>query len=139
MEDGSRSDLWYYVQAVNKEIRNFSTVFLGCNCESYYYVGNKPASDIPIPDKDTEPIYFDNIGGKGFLVSHITNKGQKYIVMASQDPFASQVVSILYNKKYNVYRLTNEKGPDFSNAPLAPLMSYIFKPGGYEIFRYEEK
>lgn len=79
--EGRRSPAYELVREMNKEIQQRADIFLGCEVESVYHIGDTiPEGTTPLP---ALPAHFQKLDtqGKGALVSTLRNNGHHYVVL----------------------------------------------------------
>lgn len=129
LPDGKKSDIWYRLRQLNREIKALTPIFLGCKVIDVRHTGNsipkgtKRLSGLPGP--------FTRIQseGTGILVSTITNNNKNYLVMVNRDVENSQKVRLSWN---GLLKIIDSEGKirNFRSS------SIKLEPGSYAIFNY---
>ena len=127
--DGKRTDVWYMVRDINKEVHNLEDVFLGTKVIDISQTG----STIPEGTKRLatlpEPFGIIESNGIGLTVSHLRNKDQDYLVIVNRDVQKKQKV-YLSNSRSVTRLYGNGKEKDYKGK------SFTLDPGGYAIFKF---
>lgn len=126
--DGNRTDVWYMVRDVNREVRNLEHVFLGAEVVDVSHTGPLPNAtkrlwSLPAPflSLDSE--------GEGVVVSHLRNGDDEYLLLVNKDVVRKQKVNLRRSRP--VTRLYGDgREKEESKA------SITLDPGGYSIFRF---
>lgn len=145
--NGNRTEIWYNVQAINREIRKYQEVFLGCTVVSKFFRDTSKTGEDGIKAlRVAGPV--DNVTSpsKGVLVSHITNNGYNYLVIVSKDPFDSQEITVTFQSNYLERYIVFEMTPNFiAIGSIMPDGSSALErkvklvAGGYAILRWTTK
>lgn len=129
-KDGKRTDVYYMVRDLNREIQALAPIFLGVEAVDVWHTGDV------IPD-DTRrlsalPSPFESIesDGEGVLVSHLRNNGRQYLMVVNRDITNAQQVKI----KADMSRL-QQVMPDGSLAPASDSAPFI-EPGRYVLYTF---
>lgn len=125
---GQRTKVWDRLQAVNKEIQGYSSVFLGCKVRDIGHLGVIPQgssklNSLPAPFTRIQP------GLKGIVVSDIINNGHNYIVMCNHDVNRKQKVRLEWKG------ILRRVMPDGSSHKFTK-RSVTLDPGSYAVFTY---
>ena len=132
--DGERTQIWYDVQTVNREIAAFTDVFLGCEVLGTWHTGNVPPGcrrlrRLPAPFTQLKANY------NGVLVSHIRNHGRDYIVLCNHDVNDFQKVRIRW--KGTLLRLEESRTePGKTSMNTQKSHTVTLAPGSYAVFTY---
>lgn len=129
---GEKSDIWYRVQSVISEIKQYNYIFYNCNLlQTSRNRGN--GEEWIGPYGSVQSI---KAMGRGVIISHIHNNGRKFVVIVSSDPFESQEIRIKYinNSYVDVGIATGPQTsiPDFPATPDSGV-SKTLAAGGYYI------
>lgn len=124
--DGTPTDIYYHMQAVNREIQSLTDVFLGCRVEEVTHTGDVPQGCARMV---SAPYPFRSIrsGRSGVVVSRITNNGRHYVVLVNHDVQRPQ--SVRLNWRGSLMRV-------YSNDSIVPQTGrrITLEPAGYAIF-----
>lgn len=125
---GNRTDTWYAVRDVNREVHNLEKVFLGAEVEEVRHTGRilngtKRLGRLQSPFRGIESF------GEGVVVSRLKNGQNRYLMLVNKDVVNSQDVRI--GLSGDVVRLTG----DGKESPFSA-QTVTLTPGGYAIFRY---
>lgn len=133
-ESGGKSNTWYMVQTVNKEIKKYNNVFAGCTVESV--IQGFSGSLLYGPIKSLNP------KGQGILVSHISNNGYDYLIIVSSDGVRKQDVDFEYvddfNSKYIIFEVTENFISNSFLPTVTPKHVIRLDIGGYAILRWKK-
>lgn len=127
--NGKRTNTWYMVQQLNREIQALSPVFLGAKVLNVGHTGleipkgTQRLSSLPHPIKSVES------DGEGILVSHMVNGKDHYLVIVNRDIEHSQTVKV--DKGKNVKRVKPFVKPFTDNDAAVEVA-----PGGYLIYTW---
>lgn len=126
---GRRTDTWYAVRDVNREVKNLEKVFLGSTVEEVRHTGKIPRGTkrlgrLPRPFRNIE-----SLGAEGVVVSRLKNGKERYLMLLNKDVVNPQEVRI--GLSGSVERLYG----DGSEAPFSS-QTITLSPAGYAIFRY---
>ena len=130
-KDGNRTDVWYFVRDLNREITNLEKVFLGAEVEDVSHTGRlthgtKRLGKLPKPFRGIET------HGEGVVVSRLKNDGRRYLVLVNKDVTGPQEVRVaLSNEVKRLYGDGSEAS--FTGGTIT------LTPGGYAIFKYGGK
>ena len=128
-KDGNRTDVWYFVRDLNREITNLEKVFLRAEVEEVKHTGRlthgtKRLGRLPRPFRNIE-----SMGVEGVVVSRLKNGKERYLMLVNKDVVNPQEVRI--GLSGSVERLYG----DGSEAPFSS-QTITLSPAGYAIFRY---
>lgn len=129
-ETGKRTDVYYKIKNLNKEIQALAPVFLGAEVDNVSFVG----THIPVGTKamTTLPEGFESIttDGPTLLVSQFHNGKNRYIMLVNADIDHAQTVKAPRRKGLKRY---NPDGTTTADDPTQPI---ILAPGSYYLARY---
>lgn len=127
--DGHRTDVYYMISALNKEIQKLSPIFLGCKILNVGHTGKtipqgtKRFESLPAPF--TGAIETD---GEGLLISHLKGgDGHEYLLMVNRDINKAQRVTAPFSKRPRVV------GADGKLSKANATMD--IRPGGHILYR----
>ena len=125
---GQRTDVYYLVRDINREIQALAPIFLGCEVYDVSHTG----ADIPSGTKELTslPAPFTSLtaSGDGVLVSHLKGgDGKEYLMIVNRDIDHAQRIDAEFNGKL---RMVNPDG----SLRRATASEYV-RPGGYLIYR----
>ena len=93
------------IRKVNAEIKAYSPVFLGCEVQGVWHIGEHiPSNTVELqsmPDKKVRKL---SVSGKGGVVSLIRNKRKTYLAIQNRDCEHSAILDIVFDSK--VERIT---------------------------------
>lgn len=93
-ETGRRTNVYYLIKDLNREIHALTPVFLGAQVKALGHTGAViPMSTQPFTEYPAE-IRSVNADGPGVLVSHLVNGGRNYIMIVNRDIDHSQTVTV---------------------------------------------
>ncbi len=129
-ETGKRTDIYYMIRDLNREIQALAHIFLGADISDVAFTGK----EIPTGTHrlTTLPEGFGEISsdGCGLLVSqfHSTN-GNSYIMLVNRDIDHAQTVNIV--RPAGLFSVTSEGllQPDYSDSPI------VIAPGSYHLLQ----
>ncbi|MBP3773753.1 MAG: hypothetical protein ILA34_00185 [Bacteroidaceae bacterium] len=131
--DGTRSSVWSLVQDMNKEIQKLAPVFLGAKVVNVGHIGSsRPAGTAEFKKR---PACFKSINasGPGFLVSHLKNGDNEYLMIVNHSIASKQAISIARDETlpYKVRRVlsTGELSDNVAR-------SYTVNVGDYLLFQW---
>lgn len=131
--DGHRTHVYYLIQDLNHEIQNLAPVFLGAKVVSIAHTGK----DIPIGTHRLRslPPPFSNLETNNgtFLVSHLQNGMNHYLMILNNNLNDSEKLSLKKNKKVKHILSSgkiDKKNKNQINATLTP--------GDYLLFKWKE-
>lgn len=125
---GKRTDVYYMVRDLNKEIQALAPVFLGAEVVSVVHTGNTIPDDTKRLTSLPSPFIGLESDGPGVLVSHLRNNGKQYLMIVNRDIQNAQKVNLTIGSK-NVRQIT----PDGKTAKLET-SSPIIQPGRYVLY-----
>lgn len=129
-ENGKRTDVYYKVKNVNKEIQALAKVFLGAKATDVSHTGDS----IPTGTKSLTqmPPKFQSIqsNGEGILVSQLVNGKNKYVMLVNRSIDDAQTVTFYLDQ--SVKRVMPFNGETKLNVGKQTL---TLSPGNYAIFR----
>lgn len=130
-ETGRRTDVYYLVKELNREIQALAPVFLNAEIDDVSYVGDK----IPAGTKHLEqlPDGFGDIStdGNSLLVSRFHNGDRHFLMLVNHDIKHAQTVNL--NRPANVLRIDSNGAavPDFASDNIT------LAPGDYYLIQYQ--
>lgn len=125
---GRRTDVYYLIRNINREIQALSPIFLGCKVMEVSHTGQsippgtKPLEKLPAPFSGT-------IGsdGEGLLVSHLKGgDGKEYLMIVNRDIDRSQRIEAPFFGDLSVI------APDGTPRPASP--TETIRPGGHLLY-----
>ena len=129
-ENGKRTDVYYKVKNVNKEIQALAKVFLRAKATDVSHTGDS----IPTGTKSLTqmPPKFQSIqsNGEGILVSQLANGKNKYVMLVNRSIDDTQTVTFYLDK--SVKRVNAFKAEE--TLPVGK-NTVTLSPGNYAIFR----
>lgn len=134
--DGKKTPAWYAAQKVNKDIIRYNDIFLNCKLKEVRHTGKTLYKDTKRLSGSFGPFNSIKSDDAGVLVSHITNKGNDYIVIVSHDVEKRQRVILNYKKDYILTDLTSENGKTYKGGGNLTLN---LAKGGVGIFRFKKQ
>lgn len=126
--DGNRTDTWYLVRNVNKEVRNLSHVFLGADVIDVSHTGEQLPKDTKRLTRLPAPFIGMESFGEGVQVSHLRNGKNEYLVLVNRDVLNKQKVRL--SRSRAVTRIYGDGKEKLEKSPMITL-----QPGGYAIYR----
>ncbi len=105
--NGNKTKVWYAVRNVNREIKKYNDIFLGCEVKKVVHTGDVIYRDTNRLSGGFGPFAKVESKKSGILMSHIRNKGRNYIVMVNHDVTRSQRVSLWKKRGYDVKQVSN--------------------------------
>lgn len=132
-DSGEKTEVWYNLQTVLKEIKNCIYIFNGCK------IIKNEVSQIEEWTSFCAPLQKVKYNTKGILASQISNNGKNYLLIVSLDPFSEQELEIHHTNRYP----DTEIGKPFTPVgPISPgdttgnsnIEKRIVKPGGFIIY-----
>ena len=154
-KDGKKTPAWYFVQNVNREIRQLTHVFLGARLESYYFVGDPRItvySDYK-PGTDADPVFVQSTDSRanskgsnlGALVSTLVNGKDHYVVIVNQSPYEQAELLLKFNTlNYKIERL-QPRGDALVSHPVGQwtiqgsVQTVSLPRAQYMVYRYEPR
>lgn len=128
--EGNRTDVWYMVRDVNREIRLLEKHFLGAEVIKVSHTGRSIPTGTNYLTKLPEPFTSLTSNGEGVMVSHFKNNGREYLLLVNRDVLNRQKVN--FTKKREITRLTG----DGKETPVPENDSFvILSPGGYALYK----
>ena len=127
--DGNRTDVWYMVRDVNREVRNLEHVFLGAETVSVTHTGKQIPASTRRTDTLPAPFRIIESNGEGVMVSHLRNGNKNYLLLVNRDVLNKQKVYLSRTKPvtrlYGNGKRKTDKGPNLT-----------LDPGGYALFEF---
>lgn len=140
---------WSYAKKVNEEIRNLTDVFLGATLMRVAHVGDgddyaaTKIAEVTTPLGKFWPILGFKASGIGAMVSHLSNNGTDYLVIANHSPLQKQVINMTLSKGYTYNRLsvddTASSYREISTSANDKVIDCTLEPGGYLVYSYTRK
>ncbi|MBD5225747.1 MAG: hypothetical protein HDS68_07280 [Bacteroidales bacterium] len=127
-QTGQRTDVYYLIRDINREIQALAPIFLGCEVYDVSHTGDvtppdtKPLATLPAP--------FTSLmaSGEGVLVSHLKGgDGNEYLMVVNRDIDHAQRVDTAFK---GAVRMVNPDG----SLRHATESEYV-RPGGYLLYR----
>ena len=127
--NGNRSDVWYMVRDLNKEIHNLEKYFLNAEVIDVSHTGNQIPIGTHILSSLPLPFKWLTAEGEGVMVSHFKNNGKEYLLFVNRDVLKKQKVR--FSRMYPVTRITGDgkRKLDYSD-------SVTLTPGGYALYEF---
>lgn len=127
-ETGKRTDVYYMVKNLNREIQALAPVFLGAEVDDVSFIGRVPKGTKAL---EVLPEGFGTVSvdGPGVLVSQFHNGDKRYVMFVSLDIDHSQTLAV------DLPYATRQILPDGTTST-APQKN-VLVPGGYYLVRYE--
>lgn len=130
-EQGKRTDAYYMVRDLNREIQALAPVFLGVDVINVAHTGAEIPEDTQRLTMLPKPFAALESDGPGVLVSHMRNHGHQYLMVVNRDIHHAQPVKLTADSKKIEQILpdgTKSKSPDLS--PIIP-------PGRYVLYTWD--
>lgn len=127
-ETGKRTDVYYMVKNLNREIQALAPVFLGAEVDDVSFIGRVPKGTKAL-EALPEGFGTVSVDGPGVLVSQFHNGDKQYVMFVSLDIDHSQTLAV------NLPAGARQILPDGTATP-APQKT-VLAPGGYYLVRYE--
>jgi hypothetical protein len=131
--DGNRTDAWYVVQAMNKEIKDLSPVFLGASVVSVEHTGSSiPAgttrymASAPINSLTTS-------GSDGAVVSQLVNGSDNYLVVVNRDLDSTMTLTVSVDTTKN-FSVVSKNGT--KTALTSGTVSYTVDPADIVVLNW---
>lgn len=128
-ETGKRTDTYYLIRDLNKEIQALSKVFLGAEIDDVSHTG----TEIPLGTKRLTdlPEGFGTIttDGKGVMVSRFHNGKNRYLMLLNRDLDHAQTVSLSRPKGLKIVNPDGKLSRDKRDSDI------IIAPGDYFLFK----
>ena len=129
-ETGQRTNVWYLLRDLNREILALSPVFLGAEVVDVAHTG----VDIPAGTHrlSSLPYLFAGLqsSGEGVLVSHLRNGAKHYLMIVNRDVNRAQRISL------RVHRSVQRVLPDGTTSAV-PNRAQTLSPGDYLLYTWE--
>lgn len=84
-KDGKRTDVYYMVQSLNREIQALAPVFLDAEVVDVWHTGKEIPDDTRRLTTLPAPFLSLTSDGPGVLVSHLRNNGRQYLMIVNRD------------------------------------------------------
>lgn len=130
--DGKKTPAWYAAQKVNREIKKFNDVFCDCKVLEVRHTGDKIYKGTKKLSGEFGPLKMIRNKKAGVVVSHIENKGSRYVVIVNRDVFNSQKITLELKPNNDVIDLTNSGNTTYS---WRKDISITLEKGGYIILK----
>lgn len=127
---GKRTDVYYMIQNLNREIQALAPVFLDGEVLNVWHTGanipddTKPLTSLP------KPFLSVTSDGPGLLVSHIRNHGRQYLMIVNRDILHAQRVDFALQAKSIQQIMPNGKSRKCKEHSLT------IPPGRYLLFTW---
>ncbi|WP_289712512.1 beta-galactosidase [uncultured Muribaculum sp.] len=96
---GKRTDVYYLIRNLNKEIQALAPVFLGAEVISVSHTGKHIPDDTHRLTSLPMPFLTIDSDGPGVLVSHLHNNGKQYLMIVNRDIQNAQKVTLSIGSK----------------------------------------
>lgn len=128
-ETGKRTDVYYMVKNLNREIQALAPVFLGAEVDDVSFIGRVPKGTKAL---EALPEGFESIttDGETLLVSQFHNGKNRYIMLVNADIDHAQTVKAKRRKGLHRYN------PDGTTTADDPSRLIIIAPGSYFLAKY---
>ncbi len=127
-QTGQRTDVYYLIRDLNREIQALAPIFLGCEVSDVSHTGSQLPPDTKPLTTLPEPFSSLTASGEGVLVSHLKGgDGKEYLMVVNRDIHHAQQIDAEFKGKL---RMVN---PDGSLRKATP--SEYVRPGGYLLYR----
>ena len=131
--EGRRSPVYELVREMNQEIQRRADIFLGCEVESVYHMGNElPMGTTALP---ALPAHFQKLDtqGKGVLVSTLKNNGHHYVVLQNTSPNHPLELQVETDEQVKICRRDGSREQASKYGPL-----FVLTVGDVLILEYED-
>ena len=126
--NGKRTEVWYVVRDVNKEVKNLEKVFLGAKVLDVSQTGMRIPEGTKRLTTLPDPFGILESDGEGFTVSHLQNGDAEYLLIVNRDVENKQHVYLSHRRPVKrIYGNGQEK--TFGG------QRFTIAPGGYAIFK----
>lgn len=122
---GEKTEIWYMVQRINRDIHALTPVFLGADCLGVWFTNPvTPRGCVRLTD-DALPAGIAKVtsDGPGVLVSQLQNAEKLYMMVVNSDIFATQKVTVNVTsamKRVLMNGTTEDVTPGVKEFTLAP-------------------
>lgn len=128
---GKRTDVYYMVRDLNREIQALAPVFLGAEVIDVSHTGDSIPEDTHRLTILPQPFISLTSDGEGVLVSHLRNNSKQYLMIVNRDILNAQKVNLKIGSK-SVRQIM----PD-GNAVKIKTTSPVIEPGRYVLYTWE--
>lgn len=130
-EDGEKTNAYYLVQQMNREIQNRAFVFHNATVEGVWHMGLNIPRSTTLLTSLPEPVEALNTNGEGSIVSLLKKKGWTYMVVVNRNYLRSIRLNARF--KRSVERIDTE-----GNITWTKMFNDAIVPGGAEIFGWKD-
>lgn len=130
--DGTPSDIYEPLQAINHEVLGLSGVFVGAKMLNVWHTGDR----LPLGTKPLEipsPFKYLKTEGEGAVVSLLENKGRRYLMVVNRSFKEEMTLTVKGTDK--VYEV--DKEAYLSKSSLAEEKIYRISPGDMQLFSWK--
>lgn len=131
-KQGKKTKAWYAAKKVNNQIKRFNDVFYQCDVMEVKHTGEKLYRGTKQLTGEFGPFKSIKSGKAGVLVSHIENKGTKYIVIVNHDILKKQKINLELLPYKKVVSISLTKPQYYSSGKI---ININLDKGGYVIFK----
>ncbi len=129
--DGSRTDVYYLIKDLNKEVQSLSWVFLGAEATDVSHTGEQIPNGTKKLESLPEPFTSIESDGPGLLVSRLVNGKNRFLMIVNRDLHETQSITVAHSKKLR--RVL----PDGKTVKVkAGESGFTLAPGDYVLYRY---
>lgn len=106
--NGTKTNIWYYLQQVNKEVKLFNKVFYNCRLvDCRFKSDNTNYSELKKMIHPMGPLTEVSGSSLNLLISHINKEGKDYLVLVSASPSnVVQTIKLTFNNYWTVSRIS---------------------------------
>lgn len=131
--DYKKTKVWYYVRNVNREIKKYNDVFLGCKLVDVVHTGEKQYKGTRMMSGPFGPLESMSTAREGVLVSHIRTLGKDYLVIVNHDVERRQQLFLKFKRGIEVKDMSD--GRILTSGGGVKRMN--LSPGGYIILSWK--
>lgn len=128
---GKRTDVYYMVRNLNREIQALAPVFLGAKVVDVAHTGSSIPEDTKRLTVLPQPFISLTSDGEGVLVSHLRNNGIQYLMIVNRDILNAQKVNLKIGSK-SVKQIM----PDGKTIKIET-SSPVIEPGRYVLYTWK--
>lgn len=128
-ETGRRTDVYYLVRDLNREIQALAPVFLGAEDNMVRFFGDNLPAGVTALEEMPSGVKNLAADGLGMLVSQFCNGDARYLMLVSRDINHSQTVDIDCTASFS------QLNPDGTARPFSA-NKLTLAPGGYLLLKY---
>lgn len=129
---GKRTDVYYMIRDLNREIQALSPIFLGADVEDVSHTGSTIPEDTHRLTSVPSPFKSIDSEGQGVLVSHLRNNGKQYLMIVNRDIMNAQKVNLEFDNVKKVKQIM----PDSSEKKVSDTFP-ILPPGRYILYTFK--